>query len=135
MFVAQVTVGAYLTLKKANVAAGLLVPLLVCQVLYHIHIHQRHFRVAARLPTEDSLRLDADGPTDFTFLKDKYKQAALKDKVVEPEYTSEQDKLDGGENDIEGRGANDDGDSTQPIEKSIKSVSNVDESPEPTSHE
>lgn len=86
MAVAQVTLGAYLALKKANVAAGLMFPLLIFQILFHIFIRQRHFQVAARLPTEDSLQLDEEGPTDFTFCKDKYKQPALKVKVLEPEY-------------------------------------------------
>ena len=101
MLVAQVTLGAYLALKQAPVAAGLMVPLIIFQILFHIWIRQRHFRVASRLPTEDSLRLDAEGPTDFTFLKDTYKQSALKIKELEPDYprgNSEED-VDGHEED------------------------------------
>lgn len=86
MTLAQATLGAYLALKKANVAAGLMIPLLVFQILFHIFIRQRHLKVAARLPMEDSLQLDEEGPTDFSFCKDKYKQPALKVKVLEPEY-------------------------------------------------
>lgn len=89
MFVAQITLGAYLVLKKNNVAAGLMVPLAVFQVLFHIYIQQRHFHVASRLATEDSVRLDAEGPTDFSFLTDKYKQSALKVKELQPDYPSE----------------------------------------------
>ena len=79
MAVAQVTLGAYLTLKKANVAAGLMIPLLVFQILFHIFIRQRHFQVAARLPTEVSLQLDAEGAmdTDFQLLQGQVQAACL----------------------------------------------------------
>ena len=81
-----------------------MVPLLILQILFHIWIRQRHFRVASRLPTEDSLRLDAEGPTDFSFLKDMYKQSALKVKQLEPDYISDDneefvDGIEDGEDD------------------------------------
>jgi hypothetical protein len=103
MAVAQVTLGAYLTLKKANVAAGLIFPLLVFQILFHIFIRQRHFQVAARLPTEDSLQKDAEGLADFTFLKDSYKQSALKVKVLEPEQPPSSYWEESSANEVEGR--------------------------------
>lgn len=93
MAVAQITLGAYLALKQANVAAGLMVPLLIFQILFHISIHQRHFKVAQRIPTEDSIELDEHGPMDFSFLRDKYKQSALKVKDLEPEYPDENGKF------------------------------------------
>lgn len=102
MAVARITLGAYLALKKANIAAGLMVPLLVFQILFHIYIRQRHFQVAARLPTEDSVQLDAEGPTDFSFLKDKYVQAALKFKVLELDYPpNSENGSNGNDNSVE----------------------------------
>lgn len=95
MATAQITLGAYLTLKKNNVAAILMIPLLVFQILFHINIRRNHFRVAARLPTDASLRLDAQGPTDFGFLKDKYKQSALMVKKLEPECDNEDQDVEG----------------------------------------
>jgi hypothetical protein len=94
MAVAQITLAGYLALKKANVAAGLMVPLLVFQILFHISIHQRHFKVAQRIPTEYSIELDENGPTDFDFLRDKYKQSALKVKILEPECPDENGKVE-----------------------------------------
>ena len=104
MAVAQLTFGGYLTLKKNNVAAALMIPLIVFQILFHIYIRQRHFRVAARLPTEISIRLDAEGPVDFSFLKDKYKQSALMVKELEPECPRPSDDESAGneEHDVEG---------------------------------
>lgn len=103
MAVAQVTLGAYLALKKANVAAGLMIPLLIFQILFHIFIRQRHLKVAARLPTEDSLQLDEEGPADLaSFCKDKYKQPALKVKVLEPEYPPSSCE-ESNDNEVEGR--------------------------------
>jgi len=97
MVVAQITLGAYLTLKKAPIASGLMFPLVVFQVLFHVYIRQKHFQVAARLPMEDSIRIDAEGPTDFSFLKDKYKQSALMVKEIEPDYPPSSEEGDEGE--------------------------------------
>jgi hypothetical protein len=85
-FVAQLTLIGYLAIKQAPTATYLMIPLIVGQVLFHIYICQRHFRVARRLPTEDSLRLDAENdPMDYRFLKDKYRQSALMVKELHPE--------------------------------------------------
>lgn len=86
MFFAQLTLIGYLVIKQAPTATYLMIPLIVGQVLFHIYIRQRHFRVARRLPTEDSLRLDAENdPMDYSFLKDKYRQSALMVKELHPE--------------------------------------------------
>ena len=86
MFFAQLTLIGYLVIKQAPTATYLMFPLIVGQVLFHIYIRQRHFHVARRLPTEDSLRLDAEHDSmDYSFLRDKYRQSALMAKEIKSE--------------------------------------------------
>lgn len=83
--IAQITLMGYFLLKS-SIGIYLMIPLVVIQVLFHVYIRQRHFRVAFRLPTEDSLRLDEEkNLVDFSFLEGKYRQPALRTKEILPE--------------------------------------------------
>ena len=84
MFIAELTITGFLLLKKAPVASPLMIPLLVVSLLFVVYIHQRHFRVALHLPSEDCLCYDEDGLLELDAVKGKYVQPALQDKELLP---------------------------------------------------
>lgn len=108
MIVAQVTLLGYLALKQAAVAAPLMVPLPIITLLFLCYIKQRHFRVTRYLSSEDAARHDQscmeDGG-DFDFVRGKYRQPALKTKVLLPDNAPNQ-LSQGGSND-RGQDSND----------------------------
>eukprot|EP00544_Gedaniella_sp_CCMP2646_P013557 CAMPEP_0202490390 /NCGR_PEP_ID=MMETSP1361-20130828/7807_1 /ASSEMBLY_ACC=CAM_ASM_000849 /TAXON_ID=210615 /ORGANISM="Staurosira complex sp., Strain CCMP2646" /LENGTH=954 /DNA_ID=CAMNT_0049120269 /DNA_START=50 /DNA_END=2914 /DNA_ORIENTATION=- len=84
LIVAQITLFGFLALKRTAIAIPLLVPLLVINILFQWYVNQKHDQVATFLPSRESMLIDrknnAEGPMDFSFLKDEYKQPQLKAK-------------------------------------------------------
>ena len=97
MLAAQITLCGYMILKKAPVAAPLMVPLIIITLLFAVYIQQRHFHTARCLSSEDCLRYDRinnnmeEGTTtttttmDFEFVRGKYRNPAMNDKILLPE--------------------------------------------------
>ena len=88
MIIAELTLIGYLVLKKAPVAAPLLIPLLVVTILFMSFIRQRHFYVARHLSSEDCAYYDqlyAEEAGDLEFLRGRYRHPAFKDRNIYPD--------------------------------------------------
>jgi len=88
MIIAQLTLVGYMMLKKAPVAAPLLVPLFIITILFIWYLRQQHFRVAQHLPSEDCVHYEEifmeEGP-NYEFLRGHYRHPALKHKEIQPD--------------------------------------------------
>merc|ERR1712238_264412 len=99
LLIAEVTIVGFLALKKASIASGLMLFLLLISILWTIYIHQKHFTVTNFLPSCDCINTDRtnniDGPMDMRFLteSDQYLQPELRDKALYPRNASLQQQL------------------------------------------
>lgn len=71
----------YLGIAEASAQFYMMVPLVVLSALFVVYLHQRHFRVARRLSSEDCVRFDIRNNLDETsateLFGDRYLQPAL----------------------------------------------------------
>eukprot|EP00521_Asterionellopsis_glacialis_P019336 CAMPEP_0195310716 /NCGR_PEP_ID=MMETSP0708-20121125/213_1 /TAXON_ID=33640 /ORGANISM="Asterionellopsis glacialis, Strain CCMP134" /LENGTH=123 /DNA_ID=CAMNT_0040375067 /DNA_START=42 /DNA_END=413 /DNA_ORIENTATION=- len=93
--IAEIVVTGWLGIKKAPVAAGLMIPLIVCTFLFSCYVRQEHFHVTDHLPTKTCVKIDdencVDGHNELDFATDEYGQPALKEKNVQPDIEGELD--------------------------------------------
>lgn len=84
MIVAQLTLFGFLALKRTALVIPLLVPLLIMNILFQWYISQKHNQVATFLPSHECIEVDRknniNGPMDYSFLVDQFKQPQLKAK-------------------------------------------------------
>lgn len=108
MIIAQIVLLGWFGIKKAPVAAGLMVPLLIITILFNYYIRQQHFRVTENLPTGECNEMDYKNlPMDYSFVRDKYKQPALCSEDLEPENAKEilfRDAVADGDMEMENQG-------------------------------
>jgi hypothetical protein len=90
LLIAQFTILGLLGLKKATIAAPLMIPLIVVQFLFNAYIGQEHFRVAENLPSRECLKVDQQNGPDFdlSFVKGAYVQEELTAEEAYPEELS-----------------------------------------------
>jgi len=97
MIIAELALVGYLGMKKAPVAAPLMIPLLIFTVLFVIYLRQRHFKVTRCLPLEDCRQLDLinnkDGSMNFDCAKGKYRHPALLTKELLPDNLSIEEEI------------------------------------------
>jgi len=99
ILIAEVTIVGFLALKKASIASGLMLFLLLITILWTIYIRQKHFMVTNFLPGCDCIHTDrknnVDGHMDMKFLTEsnQYLQPELRDKALYPTNASLQRQL------------------------------------------
>jgi hypothetical protein len=76
-----------LALKKSAIASPMMFPLIIVTVLFNAYIRQRHFRVAAYLPSRECVQRDLHNGDDFdmAFTSNAFLQPELREKVKYPE--------------------------------------------------
>lgn len=87
MMVSQVTIIGMLSLKRANFASIAMTPLFVCTVLFWYYVRQEHFQLAELLSVKECNKADlkhADEGVDWNFLRGKYVQPELQERIVLP---------------------------------------------------
>lgn len=88
MLIAELTMLGYLGIKKAPISVFCYIPLVVITVLFMMYIGEQHYYVTQHLPTRDAIKRDlqnnAERPMDYDFVKEKYVQEALQERIVQP---------------------------------------------------
>jgi len=81
MLFAEGILMSYFVIVKANGQAAMMFPLIVLTSIFIVYLHQRHFRVARYLSSEDSVRADIrndlNRTTALKLFGDKYLQPSL----------------------------------------------------------
>jgi hypothetical protein len=91
ILIAQVTLSGFLALKKAAIAAPLLIPLIVITCLFIAYVNQCHFTTGEYLPAIACLSQDLaneDDKVDFSELTNEYKNPALMVRFLDADWSS-----------------------------------------------
>jgi len=91
IMLAQITLVGFFALKQSPVSMALMIPLIVCTFLFIVYLRQRHFDIGTNLPARTCLSQDlynADDGVDFGALKDEYKNPALREPFLDPDWDS-----------------------------------------------
>ena len=82
MIIAEIILLGLLALKKGVVQFPLFLPLMYITVLFNLYIKQKHFTIAAYLPTRECVKADLKRPEpcDYSFVLGAYTQPELKAK-------------------------------------------------------
>lgn len=93
--IAQLTLLGFLGLKKAAIAAPMMVPLLIFTILFILYLHERHFKIGRNLPARACLRQDMENiedEVDFSSFKNEYKNPALMARFLDVDWDSGKDE-------------------------------------------
>lgn len=85
--VAQIVLSGVLFLKESNIAAALMIPLIIITILFHLYFKRRHYATTSFLPLGVCAAVDHKNINEGMgpdWLKDAYNQPALKNKVILP---------------------------------------------------
>lgn len=91
IFISQLTLMGFLTLKEFAISIPLMAPLLVITCLCTLYLHQRHFSKGQYLAGSTCAQQDAENDeegVDFTAFRDEYKNPAMLSRYVEVDWDS-----------------------------------------------